>query len=177
MPALRHGWFGYPSLMVALASTSPGFHEHPYLMWGATVAFLVGLALQLSGPMLNSLLPDRYRQVRSFLRVSAVALTACTAGVVYSGAILFYGYQSWTFAIVLIWITGVAVAATVLHAPYLHLAFIHHGGVFVPPIVVSLWAASSQSYAFTFATCLYLVFLLLHSHRQYSFYWKRTGEP
>ena len=94
-------------LFVILAVSTPFRVEHPVLFWTSAVIILAAVSMRL---VLIRLRRDLARDTRylSWLLAWNVCMTSGISGFVYVSALRFYGFESWSFAVTMQWIVGIA---------------------------------------------------------------------
>jgi signal transduction histidine kinase/CheY-like chemotaxis protein len=159
-------------MMLVLWVTTSSFRAHPRLLWGTLVIVVLSLALRLvlllRRKVMYPLKPRRWR----LLQLLNIGMIACAIGLLYASIIWLYGYESWVFTIVMIWITGTAAGSTTTFAPTRRLGYVHLLFLLLPHILVSAWIGGTKGYAFAFAASLFLLFLVTQANQLHALYWK-----
>ena len=169
---LLPGFYVYPLMMLVLWVTTSSFRVHPRLLWGTLVIVVLALALRLvlllRRKVMYPLKPQRWR----LLLLLNIGMIACAIGLLYASIIWLYGYESWVFTIVMIWITGTAAGSTTTFAPTRQLGYVHLLLILLPHIFVSAYIGGTKGYAFAFAASFFLLFLLTQHNQLHAAYWK-----
>lgn len=170
---LIHGPYVYASLLVVLALTTNYRTEHPLLFWAAVGAISASMALRIVLLIHREALYDRFRGTFQALLWLAVSLSSASVGALYVSALLFYGFESWTSAVLLIWTVGSASGATSTFTPMRRLLFLHVALLLGPALGVALWTGGGRGNTFAIGTGVLMAFLLTQGIMLHSAYWKQ----
>jgi signal transduction histidine kinase/CheY-like chemotaxis protein len=154
---LVHGVYVYASMLVVLAWTTPFAVDHPRVYWGCAACMASGAAVRLA----LRLFWERWRG--AFLEtmlLTAVGLTSAPSGLLYLCSLLYYGFEDWTFTVLLIWTVGGASGSMVSFAPTLRLLVLHVVLLLVPALGLGLWQGDTRGITFAIGTMVLVVFLL-----------------
>jgi signal transduction histidine kinase len=168
-----HGYYFYPLLMAVLAFDTGLFREHPVLAWGTAIAIAAGLLLRaaLTVPVLrlHEIDPGAWRAWFAL----TVALLGGAVGNLCGWVLLFYGYQDWTFALVMLWTVGATTATLITFTPSVRLAALQVLAMLLPPLALALYQHTAKSLTFALVGLPYIAFLLGTVRRLSMEYWKR----
>lgn len=154
---LVHGVYVYASLLVVLAWTTPFAVDHPRVYWGCAACMAGGMAVRVA----LRLFGERWHgAMLEGMMLTAVALTSAPSGLLYLCSLLYYGFEDWTFTVLLIWTVGGASGSMVSFAPTLRLLVLHVTLLLVPALGLGLWQGGTRGTTFAIGTMVLLVFLL-----------------
>ncbi|MBZ5728249.1 MAG: response regulator [Acidobacteriia bacterium] len=169
---LFRGIYAYPVMMAVLAFSTRSFQQHPRLMCAAAGTMLAGLLFRASLMACRKALcaenPTRWRA----LAAGSVALIAGSCGVMHAALLLLYGWESWPFAVSMIWIAGLSTGGCIAFLPYLDLVCLHLLLMEAPVFLVSLWRGGVEGDTFAVTVALFVLFLLAQSRRLHVAYWR-----
>ena len=154
---LVHGVYVYASMLVVLAWTTPFAVDHPRVYWSCAACMAGGAAVRVA----LRLFGERWRG--AFLEtmlLTAVGLTSAPSGFLYLCSLVYYGFEDWTFTVLLIWTVGGASGSMVSLAPTLRLLVLHVTLLLVPALGLGLWQGDTRGITFAIGTMVLLVFLL-----------------
>jgi signal transduction histidine kinase/CheY-like chemotaxis protein len=154
---LVHGVYVYASMLVVLAWTTTFAVDHPRVYWSCAACMAGGAAVRVA----LRLFGERWRG--AFLEtmfLTAVGLTSAPSGFLYLCSLLYYGFEDWTFTVLLIWTVGGASGSMVSFAPTLRLLVLHVTLLLVPALGLGLWQGDTRGITFAIGTMVLLVFLL-----------------
>jgi signal transduction histidine kinase/CheY-like chemotaxis protein len=168
---LVRGIYYYPFLIVILATTTNFRADHPTLFWNCTGILTVALAFR----MVLSFLCRRIYSFNSWLLhwplLISVGICSAVCGVIYISVIGFYGFTSWPFTIVMIWLVGIASGATTSFTPNFRLLVVLLTLTFGPALVISLYLGGTQGNTVAFTTVCLCAYLLMLGSRMHKVYW------
>ncbi|MBI4902729.1 MAG: response regulator [Acidobacteria bacterium] len=171
---LRHAFYVYPLLLGVLAFTTPLLREHPYLLGSGFGAVAVALAIRLVILLSFDRIYFRHPVFWRATLAVTVTLIALFWGSLAPIAVIYYGFESWAFTVVMIWIAGVTVGAMISFTPDAFLGRIQVLCVFIPTTAVGLWAAHSKGYALAASAVVFATFLLAQGAQLNNAYWKQV---
>jgi signal transduction histidine kinase/CheY-like chemotaxis protein len=170
---LVHGAYVLPFILVLVWATTRYPVDHPTIFWSSAATMMVAMGLRV----MLAVLREPIYAVRPALLVGLTTLTTClgpgASGFLFANALRFYGFENWTFILMLTWSVGVASGATISFTPNFKLQQLNTFLVLGPALVESLYLHSQQAKAFAFMTALLLVFLLLQGLQLHKTYWKQ----
>jgi signal transduction histidine kinase/CheY-like chemotaxis protein len=168
---LMLGVYIYPILFVILGVATPFRADHGFIFWTALSVCTVAMSIRTVAAVVR----ERFYRKNPllFYRVmfaSVPAVSTCS-GVLYLCAVQFYGLESWTFAIVMMFMVGIASGSTISMTPNFKLLFSHISLMFLPTTAWAIYTGGREANMFAVATVVLLVFLFLQGHRLHSIYW------
>ncbi len=169
------GMIPYPILLIILAFTTDYPQKHPYLYGSATilviVTSLVRIALQILGDRIF-VLPQRW-----FIAILGVvtAGSAGAAGVLYGGAIKYYGMQHWAFIVTMMFAVGCASGSTISFTPHFGLLQVYIWTLLGPALCLGVVSGDTGP-MFTIATMVLCVFLISQGHSLHNNYWQQLRD-
>jgi len=176
LASLVRGIFAYPVLIIALATTTSFAAQHGALFWTCTIA----LTLALSFRAVLAILCRRIYVFNTWLMrwplAASVWLCSGVCGLLYVCCIHFYGFDSWTFTMVMIWMVGIASGSTISFTPNFRLLLFHIFLMFGPAALISLYLGGKKGYGIAFATSVLCSFLLMQGRNLHKVYWKWLDE-
>jgi signal transduction histidine kinase/ActR/RegA family two-component response regulator len=165
------GIYYYPFLIVTLAATTNFRADHPALFWNCTGMLAASLAFR----MVLSFLCPRIYSFNSWLWrwpvLISVGICSAACGVIYASVIGFYGFTSWPFTIVTIWLVGIAAGATTSFTPNFRLLIVLLTLTFGPALIMSLYMGGPHGHTIAFTTVCLCAFLLTLGSRLHKVYW------
>ena len=103
----------YLLLLCSLGFASNAFGDHPILMWpnafAITVTVIFRLILHRNREKIYARSPVLWRR---FSVAATVVIGGC-CGLIYAGFTLLYGYEQWTFLVLMLWLTGILAGSLV----------------------------------------------------------------
>ncbi len=154
---LVHGIYVYASILVVLMWTTPFAVDHPRVYWGCAACMVGGMAVRVA----LRLFGERWRGAfLETMMLTAVGLTSAPSGLLYLCSLLYYGFEDWTFTVLMIWTVGGASGSMVSFAPTLRLLVLHVTLLLVPALGMGLWQGGTKGTTFAIGTMVLLVFLL-----------------
>ena len=112
---LLQGFFPYPILLIVLAVTTNFRQDHAGVFWVASASVGITTGLRVFIKIYGERLGSR-RQLR-FLIAATVVLSSVTSGYVYSATLWFYGFENWTFIVMMLCLVGFASGGTISFTP------------------------------------------------------------
>jgi|GEM_PF-907733 len=169
---LMMGVYIYPILFVILGVATPFRAEHGAIFWISLCICVFAMTVRTGIALVRERLYPKspllfYRVV--FVSVSTVS--GC-CGALYLCAVWFYGLESWTFAMVMMFMVGNASGSTISMTPYFRLLLLHISLMFVPTLVRAVYMGGREGNMFALATLVMVVFLLLQGRRLHAIYWR-----
>ena len=173
---IRLGGVTYFVLMALLGMVTPYRVDHRDLFWtvGSGIACIVGLRTAI----LHVRLRRRETEARRtwILLWVLVCLGAILLGCVFMSTAIFYGFESWTFAITALWTMGIATGSTISFTPNLRLMYANISGLLLPSIVYGALMHDAQGAGFAFSAGTWLVFLYGQGRHTHRLYWSVIEE-
>lgn len=170
------GIFPYPLLLIILAATTSYRSDHPWLFWGSALSCVITtvtrIALKMSGERVHELRPS----CLSAIFVVAVGLASIPSGLIYANALWFYGFETWTFTITMLWVVGQSSGATVSFTPSFKLLQLYIWSALGPALCTGLWLGGKEGNTFAFATAVLVAFLLMQGSGLHKAYWQQLRE-
>jgi signal transduction histidine kinase/ActR/RegA family two-component response regulator len=173
---LVHGTYVYVSLLVALDLTTTYKLDHPELYWWSVGAVSLSIAIRVALMIWQEPLYRRWKMGLQVLVWTAVALTAIASGVLYASSLLFYGFEDWTFTVLLIWTVGGASGATISFTPTRSLLVLHVVLLLGPALLLGAWNGGTKGNTFALGSLILLAFLLIQGTVLNKAYWKQLQD-
>jgi len=173
---LGYGVYGYALIFIALGITSPYPTEHPKLFWSLAAAVFLSMGARLTLALVRKTIYATHPQLLIWLLTLAIAIGSGASGLLYVSTLRSYGFENWTFVIVLLWTAGIVAGSGISFAPNVKLLALHVFLLLGPVTVQSLLMGGAQ--ANTFATfCLGLSFFMALVGRQmHTVYWQQLRD-
>jgi signal transduction histidine kinase/ActR/RegA family two-component response regulator len=163
----------YLLLLCSLGFASNAFVDHPILMWpnavAITVTVIFRLILHRNQEKIYARSPILWRR----LSVAATVVIGGCCGFIYAGFTLLYGYEQWTFLVLMLWLTGILAGSLVTLMADLTMIRILGLLVCVPPLTASLYIGGLKGYCYGFTLFVYLVFLFAQGRQIHNIYWQQ----
>ncbi len=154
---LVHGVYVYASILVVLVWTTPFAVDHPRVYWGCAACMAGGMAVRVALRFFGERWNGAFLET---MLLTAVGLTSAPSGLLYLCSLLYYGFEDWTFTVLMIWTVGGASGSMVSFAPTLRLLVLHVTLLLVPALGLGLWQGGTKGTTFAIGTMVLLVFLL-----------------
>jgi len=162
-------------LLVILAMTTQYPVQHPW-WFGPTVGSVTlttGLRILLKVREQHFMVS---RKLLRFLMTLTVAVSSATLGLFYASTLRFYGFENWTFTVVMLWIVGTASGATISFTPNIWFLRLYLLLILTPAICVGLMRGGSHGGTFALATLILGAFLVIQGSRLNAAYWKQLHD-
>jgi len=170
---MAHGVYVYPVLLATLVITTHYPGEHPGIFWPCAGAILAAMLMRLALlPLRNRLEAIGHRRLHRILVVN-VCLASGGLGLLHVCDVQFYGLESWTFSILMLWVVGIACGATISFTPDFRLMRLHIALLLGPALVSGLWMGGPKGNAFGLANLMLVAFLVLQGYRLNRAYWEQ----
>jgi signal transduction histidine kinase/CheY-like chemotaxis protein len=173
---LLQGFFPHPLLLAILAITTHFRHEHAWVFWGAAVSVTITTGLRIFLKMRGERLESTSRRRLRVLIGFTVGLSSVTSGFLYASTLWFYGFENWTFTVVMLFLVGFASGATVSFTPDAGMLQLYIGLILGPAVCVGLFRGGSEGNTFALATFILAMFLILQGRLLYANYWKQLRD-
>jgi signal transduction histidine kinase/FixJ family two-component response regulator len=169
---LSHGIYGY-SLMLAGFGLTTGYPvEHRELFWLATAAIVAALGMRVILLLLRgrvvALGTARLHRVL-FLNIW---LVSGSSGLLYVTVLWFYGFENWTFTILMIFIIGIATGSMVSFTPSFRLLWLTEVLLLGPVTLGGILLGTAKGVTFALAGLGLFAFLLTQGRRLNRKYWQ-----
>ena len=173
---LINGAFIFPIILVALELTTTYRVDHPRLFWSAAAAILVAMGVRLVVGLLHERIHKRRPGLMPWLAAFSICLGSGATGFSFASSLWLYGFESWVFALMLIWTIGAVSGAAVAFAPNFKLFQFHTFLLSVPVLVTALLIGGRHSHAFIFMIFVFMAYLLLQGNSIHKSYWKQLWD-
>jgi signal transduction histidine kinase/DNA-binding response OmpR family regulator len=159
-------------LLVILAVTTqyPMLHRWSFGATAGSVALTTSLRILLKVRETHFL--DSPKVLR-FLITFLVAASSATLGLIYANTLWFYGFENWTFTVVLLWTVGSVSGGTISFTPDIRLLRLYVFLILAPGTCEGLIQGGSHGYTFALATLVLGAFLIMQGTRLHAAYWKQ----
>ena len=170
---LLQGFYPHPLLLIVLALTTHFREEHPAVFWSACVSVTITTCLRIFLKMRGErILHSSRARFRLWIALT-VALASGTSGFLYASALWFYGFENWTFTIVMLWIVGSASGGTISFTPDSGLLRLHIALVLGQALLAGLVRGGAEGDIFALAMFILALFLILQGRLLHANYWKQ----
>jgi len=169
---VMRGAFVFPIFLAILTFTTSYKADHPVYFW----IFAAIITVAISGRVALMVWYTRiYSAGPAFFNgalIGLIFLSSGICGLLYSNTLWFYGFESWTFAIVLIWVAGISSGSTIAFTPKFWLLQIHLLLLLGPVWGLAVFLGGKAGYSFAASMLAYTAFLLVQGRTQNRGYWK-----
>ncbi len=172
---LISGIYIYPLLFVILAVSTPFRVEHPVLFFTSALISLAAMAMRVVFIRFRETLAGN-TWLLSWLLNWNVCMTSGISGFVYVSMLRFYGFESWSFAVTMQWIVGIASGSTISFTPTSRLLRFHIVLLLGPALGAGMLTGGVKGWTFAFSTLLLGAFLILQGHRLHRVYWEQLRD-
>ena len=172
---LFQGFYPAVLLLVILAATTPYPVQHPW--WYGAIVGSVTLTTGLR--MLLKLREPHFMASPKLLRILmmiTVAVSAATLGLLYADTLWLYGFENWTFTVVMLWTVGSASGGTISYTPDIVFLRLYVFLILAPAMSVGLILGGSRGDTFALATFILAAFLVIQGTRLNAAYWKQLHD-
>ena len=170
---LLQGFYPHPLLLIILALTTNFRTEHPGLFWGAAGSVAITTSLRIFLKLKGEGILSQSRTRLRVLMALTVAVSAGTSGFLYASALWLYGFENWTFTIVMLWIVGCASGGTISFTPDSNLLRIYICLILGQALLVGIIRGGPEGNTFALATFVLGSFLVLQGGLLNTGYWKQ----
>jgi signal transduction histidine kinase/CheY-like chemotaxis protein len=173
---LGYGVYGYALIFAALGITSRYPSEHPRLFWGLAAVVFVAMTARVAMALSRQRLYDAHPRLLIGLLTLSVAIGSAASGLLFWSTLRSYGFENWTFVIVLLWMAGIVAGSGVSFAPNVKLLALHIFLLLAPVTIQSLLMGGAQAGTFaTFCVCLSFFMALVGRHMD-TVYWQQARD-
>jgi diguanylate cyclase (GGDEF)-like protein len=173
---LAGGSITYLFLLLLLGTASPFRVDHPVMFWNAALAIALAGSIRIFLFVLRKQLYSRGRfwiLVPMFL---SIALSAGTAGLIHVNIMKSYGFSTWTFALIEMWILGIGAGSTITFTPSFSLLTVQLVVLFGPALPYDLLTSAPHGLSHGFSQSVFVGFLLVQGYRLHALYWERLSD-
>jgi len=169
---LGYGVYGYFIVFVLLWWSTRYPIEHAKFFWGFLAFTGFGMGLRFALAILRVKVYARSPRLLHWLQILSVVLGSGAAGLLITNTLWFYGFESWTFLVVLLWMSGIVAGSGLSFTPSRGMMALHVGLLLGPVCVQCLFIGGVRGGTFAVLNgCFYLFMLLLGNHL-HKMYWK-----
>ena len=173
---LLQGFYPHPLLLIILALTTHFKVDHPALFWSAGVSVTLTTCLRIFLKMRGEQVLQASRARLRLLITGTVAVSAGTSGFLYASALWFYGFENWTFTIVMLSIVGFASGGTISFTPDSRLLRLYVCLILGQAVLAGVVRGGAEGDVFALATFILGLFLILQGRLLNTNYWKQIRE-
>jgi len=161
----------YPVLLALLGTVMPFRADHALVFWscclglGASLCarvFLLWCAHHARLPLRRHWLP---------VLLLTIPAVAGVTGWLAAAGLHWYGFGSWTFSLVMLWVIGIACGSTITFTPNRCMMYLNIAFVLGPPTVYGLWLGTGELMTVSVGAVVLFGFLGLQGHRLFRMYW------
>lgn len=168
---LLTGSFAYPAMLLFMGITTPYRADHPYLFWPAVAATALALAIRIAVNKLRDQLYARGRSAFILPLFVSLGLSGGAAGFLILTIAMKYGFSSWTFSLIMLWIAGIASGSTISFTPSFRFLVVQLFLLLAPVIVYECLLGSSYGLSIGLATLAFFGFHVVQGYRLNGMYW------
>src|SRR5260370_29933649 len=111
---LGYGVYGYALIFIALGITTRYPSEHPTLFWSLAAVVFLAMGMRVTLALMRDRMYAAHPRLLIWLLTLAVAAGSGVSGLLFVSTLRSYGFENWTFVIVLLWMAGIVAGARVL---------------------------------------------------------------
>jgi len=173
---LGYGVYGYALIFIALGITTRYPSEHPTLFWSLAGVVFLAMGMRVTLALMRDRMYAAHPRLLIWLLTLAVAAGSGVSGLLFVSTLRSYGFENWTFVIVLLWMAGIVAGSGLSFAPNVKLLALHVVLLLGPVTLQCLLIGGAQ--ANTFATfCLALSFFMaLVGRYMHKVYWQQLHD-
>jgi signal transduction histidine kinase/ActR/RegA family two-component response regulator len=147
--------------------------EHPILYFSAFTSVAISAIVRVLLHIFRERLVDSQPGLFVALLWFAVGCTAVANSLLYVSSLLFYGFEDWTFTVMLIWTVGGVSGSTISFTPTLRLLFCYVIVLLAPALCAGLWIGGTRGHTYSFGTGVLIAFLLIQGLILNRAYWRQ----
>ena len=171
-----HGVYAYPLMVAILGLTTEYRVEHKGLFWFSTAAILVAMGMRIALLVWRKHIDAIGTQRRYWLLVGNVWLASGGSGLLYVTDLRFYGFESWTLTILMLFAVGIACASAIAFTPKFGLLRLHTILLLGPALAGGLFLRTAKGNVFALVTFVLLGYVLLQGNRLNKIYWQQLRD-
>jgi signal transduction histidine kinase/ActR/RegA family two-component response regulator len=171
---MGYGVYGYALIFAALGITSRYPSEHPALFWGLAAVVFVAMTSRVAIALLRERVDAAHPRLLVSLLTLAVVLGSGASGLLFASTLHSYGFENWTFVIVLLWTAGIVAGSGVSFAPNVKLLALHIFLLLGPVTVQSLLIGGVQGNTFASFCLCFSFFMALAGRHLHTMYWQQV---
>jgi diguanylate cyclase (GGDEF)-like protein len=168
---LLAGSFAYPAMLLFMAVTTSYRTDHPYLFWSAAAAILLGLAVRLTVSRFREELLSQGRTTFFVALLASLVLSGGTAGTLLLAVAMQYGFASWPFSLIMLWMAGIASGSTISFTPNFTFLVAQLLLLLGPLIAYECLLGTSHGASIGLATLVFFGFHVAQGRRLHGMYW------
>ena len=161
----------YPILLALLGTIVPFREEHAAVFWECCVAIGASFCarLLLLWCARHARLP--LRRYWMLLLLATIPAVAGTTGCLSLAVLHWYGFGTWTFSMVMLWLIGIACGSTITFTPNRCMMYLNIAMLLGPPTAYGFWLGSRELVTISIAALGLVAYLALQGHRLHRMYW------
>jgi diguanylate cyclase (GGDEF)-like protein len=161
----------YPVLLLLLGTSVPFRAEHAEVFWSCCTAIAASFCarLFLLWCAQHARLPLRRYWMPVLL--ATIPAVAGTTGWLSLGVLRWYGFGTWTFTTVMLWLIGIACGSTITFTPNRCMMYLNIALLLGPPTAYGFWLGSREMVTIAVAALVLVAYLALQGHRLHRMYW------
>lgn len=165
------GSFIYPAMLLFVGFTTPYCSDHPRWFWGIVAATAVAISIRIAVNRFREQLYRRGRNVFLIPLFVSLGLSSAAAGCLLLSLAMDYGFASRPFALIIMWMAGIASGSTIVLTPNFPLLVMQLSVMLGPVIVYEFLLGSSYGWSFGVATLIFYAFHVVQGRRLNGMYW------
>lgn len=161
----------YPVLLLLLGTSVPFRVQHAAAFWGCCLAIGAGFCARafLLWCARHARLP--LRRYWMPLLLATIPAVAGTTGWLSLAVLRWYGFGTWTFTMVMLWLIGIACGSTITFTPNRCMMYLNIAMLLGPPTTYGFWLGSREMVTISVAALVLTAYLALQGHRLHRMYW------
>jgi len=173
---LGYGVYGYALIFIALGATSRYPVEHPRLFWSLAAAVFVSIGMRLTLAFMRERIYAVRPRLLIWLLTLALVIGSGASGLLFLSTLRSYGFENWTFVIVLLWMAGIVAGSGVSFAPNVKLLALHIFLLLGPVTIQSLLMGGVQGHTFAIFNLGFCFFMALVGRYMHAMYWQQLRD-
>lgn len=161
----------YPAMLLFVGLTTPFCADHPHLFWAIVAATGVALTIRVVVSRLRERLDRRGRGFFLAPLFLSLGLSSGAAGLLLLAVAMDYGFSSRPFALMIMWMAGIASGSTIVLTPNFPLLVMQLVMMLGPVIAYECLPGAAYGLTFGVATLIFLAFHLVQGNRLNGMYW------
>jgi signal transduction histidine kinase/CheY-like chemotaxis protein len=168
---MAHAFYTVPLVFVIAGTVLKYRTDHPFFFWILCALVIVGTVMRVTLVIRRKRIYDNHP--RGFIRLAALCAIsyAGSAGMLYGGALWFYGFEKWSFIFILICLVSIASGSIIVFTPNLHLLWLNIVLWLGPAFTVGLLLRTQQGGLFAIVNFMLIVFLAAQGKSLHTMYW------
>ena len=173
---LYRGVYAYPFMLATFGLTAEYRAEHQGFFWFSTVSILVAMGMRIALLVWRTHIDAIGTQRLHWLFIANVWLVSGCSGLLFATDLWFYGFESWTFTILMLCVVGMSSGGTISFTPSLGLLRLQVILLLGPALVCGLLLRTGQGNTYALATLALSAFLLWQGDRLNKVYWEQLRD-